>query len=132
MSAHRSVFAPLDTRMAAYTPALPIAWPNRVYTPTTGVSYLKVDHLPSPTVRRSIGSDGQNVYTGIFQVVGNTPADKGPGEAEILADSIANFFPLGAVYSGVRIAAVSVAPAVTDAPWYRTPVSITYEFVTTA
>ena len=132
MSAHRTAFAALDARMAAYAPAISTAWPNRDYTPTLGTDWLRVVHLPAPTVRRSIGADGQNIYTGIYQVTVHAPSGAGPGHAETLADAVANHFPLGAVYGGVRIASVSCAPASQDAGWYRIPVSITYELVTSA
>ena len=132
MSAHRTAFAALDTRMAAFTPATPTAWPNREYSPVAGTDWLQVAHLPAPTVRRSIGADGQNAYTGIYQITVNTAPGAGPGHAESLADTVANHFPLGAVFGGVRIAAVSCAPALQDSGWYRIPVSVTYELVTSA
>lgn len=131
MSTHRTIFATLDTRLAMYNPALPTAYPNVNFTPGT-TPWLRVGHLPAPVVRRSIGLDGQNVYTGIYQVTAFCPAGSGPGACESLADSIANHFPIGSVYSGVRIAAVSCAPALSDVDWYSIPVSITYESVTTS
>lgn len=135
MSIQRPVFALLDAQLGTYTPAPPIAWPNVPYTPGTA-AWLRVSHLPAPSVRRSIGVDGQNVYTGIYQVTVNAPAGKGPGAAETLADAIANWFPIGSTYTAngvtVRIAAVSCAPALSEPDWYRVPVSITYETVSTS
>lgn len=135
MSVQQPIFATLDGRLAAFTPVMPTAWPNVAFTPGT-TAYLKVDHLPAPSVRRSIGADGQNVYTGIYQVVVNYPPNQGPGLAESRADAVANWFPIGSTYTAngvtVRIAAVSCAPAKSEPDWYRVPVSITYEAVTSA
>ena len=135
MSIQRPIFAALDARLNVYTPAPPIAWPNVGFTPGT-VAYLKVSHLPAPSVRRSIGADGQNVYTGIYQVIVNAPAGQGPGAAETMADAIANWFPIGSTYTSsgvtVRIAAVSCLPPTSEPDWYRVPVSITYEAVSTS
>lgn len=128
MSIDRSTFASLDARIAAYLPATPTAWPNVPFTPGA-VAWLKVDHMPAPPVRRSIGTSGLNAYPGIYQVLVSVPAGSGPGAAETLADSIANWFPLGSVFGAVRIATVSVHPALSDAAWYSIPVSVTYETV---
>lgn len=131
MSTDRSIFAALDTRLAAFNPAMPTAFPNVSFTPSN-VEWLKVDYLPARPVRRSIGVDGQNAYPGIYQVMVNWPANTGPGLCQSRADAIANHFPLGAVYGGVRIVAVSCGPALSAADWYSIPVSITYELVTSA
>lgn len=131
MSTDRSIFAALDTRLAAFTPTMPTDHPNEGYTPGTS-EWLKVDYLPAGQVRRSIGADGQNVYPGIYQVKVNWPAGQGPGLCQTRADAIANWFPRGAVYGGVRIVSVSCGPASSDASWYSIPVSINYELVTTA
>lgn len=125
----RAAFAALDTRLAAFTPAMPIAWPNRVFQPETGTPYLKVDHLPAPRVRRSIGMDGRDVYPGVYQVMVCYPAGNDAGAAELRADLVAAHFPIGAAYSGVRIAAVSTAPAIQEPGWFSIPVSITYELI---
>ena len=135
MSIQRSIGAALETRLLAFLPAMPVALPNVSYTPVIGTPYLKADRLPAGSVRRSIGVDGLNVYTGIYQVMvcfpsGPTPGNwGGAGWCESKADAIANHFPIGAVYASVRIAAVSCAPALSDAAWYSIPVSIAYELV---
>jgi hypothetical protein len=128
MSIDRSTFASLDTRMAAFTPVTPTAWPNDGFTPGS-VAWLRVSHLPASPVRRSIGTSGQNAYPGIYQVMVNAPAGPGPGAAETLADAVANWFPLGSVYGAVRIAAVSTQFVSSDAAWYQIAVSITYETI---
>lgn len=132
MSTNRTIFAALDTRLAAFLPAMPTAWPNNVFTPEPGTAWLKVAHLPAAPVRRSIGVDGQNAYPGIYQVMVNFPAGGGPGAAQTRADAIANHFPLGAVYGGARIVAVNCGPAMPSADWFAIPVSVTYELVTSA
>lgn len=132
MSTNRTIFAALDTRLAAFAPAMPTQWPNEAYEPTPGTAWLKVSHIPGAPVRRSIGVDGQNAYPGIFQVMVNYPPGFGPGAAQTRADAIANHFPLGAVYGGARIVAASCGPAPSSAEWYAIPVSITYELVTSA
>lgn len=132
MSTDRAIFAALDTRLAAFVPAMPTAWPNVNFNPTKGTAWLKVDHLPAQPVRRSIGVNGQNAYPGVFQVMVNWPPGVGAGDAQTRADAIANHFPLGAVYGGVRVAAVRCGPPLSDAEWFSIPVSITYELVTTS
>ena len=131
MSTNRSIFTALDTRMAAFVPVTPTAWPNATFTPPA-VPWLKVSHLPARPVRRSLGVDGQNAYPGIYQVMVNVPAGAGPGDGESMSDLVANHFPLGAVYGGVRIVAVGCSPAISGPDWYSIPVSITYELVTSA
>ncbi len=131
MSAQATIFAALDTRMAAFTPATPIAWPNVSFTPGTA-SRLQVYHLPARASRRSIGLNGQNAYPGVYQVTVSTPDGGGGGAAYELADLVANWFPIGSVYGGVRIVSVSCSPALSSPGWFSVPVSITYELITSA
>lgn len=131
MTAQSSIFTAMDTRMATFTPSTPTAYPNVSFTPGV-VSWLQVGHLPGKPSRRSIGVNGMNSYPGVYQVMVNCPSGSGPGAANTLADAVANYFPIGSVYGGVRVVSVGCSPAIPSPGWYSIPVSIFYELITSA
>jgi hypothetical protein len=121
----------LNTWASAQSPAVPVAWQNRAYTPTLGARYVQANILPAETENPSLGDDHKR-FIGIFQVLIYSPDNKGAGDAETLAESLFTTFARGESFAAstvtVRILdSPSVLPSFNDNGWYVLPVSIRYQ-----
>jgi hypothetical protein len=127
----------METRLAAWakTKNLRVAYQNQNFTPATGETYLTTAMLPALTDSLTLAGDHRE-YTGIFQVSVVTPAGKGAGAGEALADELAALYPLNDRMSkGAFIVQIITPMAVsreiqgdTD---FTIPVSLTYRADTT-
>lgn len=119
----------LATWVAAQTPAIPVAWENKVFTPPAG-RYVKSNLLPGRTLSRDLGGSNRS-YTGVYQVSLYMPLDAGPGAADLLAASLDAAFPVdtpliaGTLYVFLTSPMSQAAP-VEDGTRYFIPVSCTY------
>ena len=85
----------------AQTPAIPIAYMNKNFTPPA-TRYIRAFLLPAAT--QSLTLDGVNRdYSGVFQVSFVMPKNEGGKPAAKLADSIDAAFPVSFLYKGLRI-----------------------------
>ncbi|MRW82885.1 hypothetical protein GJ698_02120 [Pseudoduganella sp. FT26W] len=93
---HDIARAAIETRLLSWakarTPALPCAFGNLTYTPTTGLSYLQGDLLPASTLNPSQGGKHKR-YIGLYQVSIRTPAGKGVTESAAITKEIEALFP---------------------------------------
>ncbi|MEO9230372.1 MAG: DUF4128 domain-containing protein [Devosia sp.] len=66
----KSILQSLEARFAAlvFSPVLPVAWPNKVFTPSADKHYLRFVFVPNVTNRLMIGSSGAHQYLGLLQV----------------------------------------------------------------
>ena len=78
---------------AARVPALRIAYQGVKFEPQTGETYLKAFTLPASVDSEDL-EGAHRLYLGIFQVSIVTPAGKGAGAAESIADELAALFAL--------------------------------------
>ncbi|WP_434134366.1 DUF4128 domain-containing protein [Pseudomonas luteola] len=92
---HRIIRSLMETRLATWanTKNLRVAYQNQNFTPATGETYLTTATLPALTDSLTLAGDHRE-YTGIFQVSVVTPAGKGAGAGEALADELAALYPL--------------------------------------
>jgi hypothetical protein len=119
--------AAIKARVEALTfsPAMPIAWPNKDYTPT-GERFLQVAIVPAPAQRMTI--DAQHRRAGSVVITIASKANNGSGEGDGLADAVAAHFPADLRFSGIRItAAPSIREGFLDGKFWRTPVVIPFE-----
>lgn len=123
----------LDERLAALSPAWPIAQENVLYAPTLGTSYQRVALLPAQTENVEVAGGGVVIAReqGVYQISLYCRADAGAGVAAARADALRVHFQRGSVLSadGVAVLIVrtpSVAPAIYDGDWYVVPVSAPY------
>lgn len=125
-------------RLAALTlsPSLKIAYPNVPF-PKTGETkpdtYLEAHQLRGPT--DAVGISAWNQHQGIFQIDVVYLAQDGLIAPTEIADAVAAHFPRGLRLANgavqVRIdEPAKIAAPVTDAPYIRTPVSISYRVFT--
>ena len=130
MGVQRDISSALEQRLAAYTPALPVAYPNEIYSPAIGNSYLKAARMPAKTVRNTIGANGLNEYAGIWQMDVAFPSKGGQGLAETYADGLTTWFYPGLTLTQgtttVVITAISQMPARTEPDWYTIPIVASY------
>ena len=122
----------METRLAAWanTKNLRVAYQNQNFTPATGETYLTTATLPALTDSLTLAGDHRE-YTGIFQVSVVTPAGKGAGAGEALADELAALYPLndrlskGAFIVQI-ITPMAVAREIQGDTDFTIPVSLTY------
>lgn len=115
------------------SPALPVSWPNVPFTPPTSGKYLHAHHLRGPT--DAVGISAWNAHQGIFQVDVVHPATGGLIPPTNIADAVAAHFARGTRLANGEIEVridqpPQIAAPVTDAPYIRTPVSISYRVFT--
>lgn len=122
----------LLTRLAALTlsPALQVAWPNKVFGPDKPDTYLKASLLRAPT--QGIGIAAWDEHTGLLQVDVVYKAQDGEIKPLQIADAVAAWFG-----RGTRLVNGSVAVTVYEKPsiassvreddaYLKFPVSIRY------
>lgn len=123
--------AALKARLAAltFTPALPVAWPNRDFVPTG-------DHLMAaivPAEAQRLGVKAMHRFAGTMVLTVCTAGGKGSGEGDGKADAVAAHFAADLVLplSGGGSLRITAAPSVRegfiDAGYWRTPVLIQFE-----
>lgn len=113
-----------------------IAWENYNYTPVAGTLYLRPTNLQGSTDQATLGTDGTDLTTGVYQVDVFAEASKGKNAALVMADNIANHFKRGTVltYNGRTVRVTTVRRGLTDNSngWYQIPVEILYRSYTQA
>lgn len=123
--------AALKAHLAAlvFSPTIPVAWPNRDFTPT-GERFLaaQIDGLPNDRLTIS----GTHRVSGVLTVGAVIPAGGGTGQADGIADAVAEHFPcdlrLTIASGAVRITQVpSVRGGYRDGAYWRVPVTIPFE-----
>ncbi|MYM34938.1 hypothetical protein GTP38_11380 [Duganella sp. FT94W] len=131
---HDIARAAIETRLTAWakarTPALPVAFGNFAYTPTTGQSYLQGDLLPADTLNPSQGGKHKR-YIGLYQVSVRTPAGKGATESAAISKSIEELFPCATTlqYAGPSVhidSTPSVGAGRPDGGFWMVPITISY------
>jgi hypothetical protein len=119
----------LHGQLAAAAITSEVAWPNKVYTPTKGVSYLKPENAGRARTPLGFGADAVQSWNGTYQVGVFVPRDSGEREQDTLANKVMEAFPRGLnlpTSQGVHvIISHSSAPApVPFGDWSNLPVSI--------
>lgn len=126
----RRIFkAQIDAWAVAQTPTLPVGHENVTFQPTNA-RYALAYVLPNDTRSPDLARD-MRVYRGIFQVTLFMPTGGGPGEADVLAQTLGTFLPDAAVFTlaGLRLqitSPVSRRPGRSEASRYVVPCDCTY------
>lgn len=130
---NRAIGDALKARLAAliFTPAIPVGWPNRDFTPPeSGARYMVASLVKAPNERLTLGTATR--FSGSLVVNVATKAGAGSGEGESLADAVAAHFPvnLSLPITGGGSVRITTAPSVRDgyldAGMWRTPVTIPF------
>lgn len=126
-----AIDAALKARVAALTfsPAIPVAWPNKDYTPT-GERYLAVDIVPAPNQRMTLG--GASRKAGSLVITVASRPNNGSGEGDGVADAVAAHFPVDLKLTTTEgIVRITEEPSIRggfiDGAFWRTPVVIPFE-----
>lgn len=130
-----SILNALELHLAAMEGALPTAYENVDFAPTSGEPYQEVHLLPTDPVDPAYGSTLHR-EEGIFQVTLCYPAAAtgqtiGSGEARAQAERIRTAFPRGTslVADGITVVIDStpaIGPAFRDQDRFCVPVSVRY------
>ena len=128
-----AIGAALKARLGSLTfaPAIPIAWPNKDFTPT-GDRFLQAALVPAPNRRLTI--DARHRRAGSLVVTVASRANNGSGEGDGLADAVAAHFPadLTLTAGGSRLRVTedpSIREGFIDGGYWRTPVIIPWEVI---
>lgn len=124
----REIRSILETQLAAVNDVPQIAYENVPYSPTTGISYIEVNFVPTsrrPAVR---GLNPQQRYEGIFIINCYAPEGKGPAAAETIAENVMTAFEATTSLTTnnitVSVDYSEVRQGYLDSPWFVVPVSI--------
>ncbi|MCU0732549.1 MAG: DUF4128 domain-containing protein, partial [Hyphomonas sp.] len=115
-----------------FSPAIPVAWENRDFTPPEGRHFV-ADFIPAPKERLTIGTHHR--AAGSLAVVVASRTNMGTGEALGLAGAIVAGFPCDTRLETtdgktIRITAEpSIRQGFKDGGWWRTPVIIPWEVI---
>lgn len=92
---HKIIRSLFEQRLTEWAAArkLRIAYQGVRFNPDPDETYLAAFTLPAGTSANTLAGD-HRVYTGVFQVNIITPAGNGAGDAEGLADELAELFPV--------------------------------------
>ena len=134
MATHfNDIQAALDARLNSLAGGYDIAWPNTVFEPEADQTFLSPSFLPAETTQASLGSNGKDNTTGIYQIDVVYPAGSG---RSTIPDSVADHFKRGTVlsYNGinVRVRSVSISPALTEGAFHFVPISVDFYIYTDA
>lgn len=99
------ISAALDDNLNNLVGKPPIAWQNRSYTPVTGTLYVRPTHLPAAIEPETIGSNGEDLNEGIYQIDIFSESGKSKKELLEMADKITDQFKHGTIltYNGVSV-----------------------------
>jgi len=103
---------------------------NLDYSPNISTPYIAAFLLPLPTVQASLGSNGCDNQSGIYQLDINYPKDQGTTALKEMADEINGVFFSGANFSNsnltVNIKNVSINRVIVQNGWASLSVSIEF------
>lgn len=121
----------LFARLAALTfsPALPVAWPNRAFTPPADRKWLQANEIPASTTPFTLYGDASD-HVGLMQVDVFRPLNEGIGAAKEIAAAICAHFrpPLLLSSDGVKVKTTQATPGpiLVDGDAIKLPVTIRY------
>lgn len=93
--------------------ALPIAWPNKSFTPPNNGRFLRVDFIPNRADRLEIASDGAHQLRGLLQVSVMWPLGVGTDAPLDIAGAIVAAYPADlTLWDGALSVRVYERPAV--------------------
>ena len=83
----------VNNRIALLSPAVPVAWPNKKFSPPAG-AWLAVHYLPSNTSSETLGEGGEDELPAIIQLDVSIPTNTGDKiQNDILTAFEAYFIP---------------------------------------
>ena len=104
-----------------------IVYENLPYDPKIGNKYIKSEFVPNTRIPTTIGGSPTEEIKGLYVITPYVPADAGPREADNVAETIMNSFSSSTVLdSGVIIERVERQRGFYDAPWYYTPIIVSW------
>lgn len=95
MTPLRDIIDALNGQLQRAAISNPIAYPNNVFTPVKGTSYLQVQMAGRARTPLGFGADSVQQWTGTYQVSVFVPRDSGTREQDEIAQKVLNAFPRG-------------------------------------
>ena len=107
-----------------------VAWENTVYTPKEGVGYLRPFLLPAEPSQATVGVNGLDRVSGIYQIDIAEPKDGGSGALLRKVDQVISQFARGSTVSSngvtLTIQRSWPGPAIARDSFYIIPVSVSW------
>lgn len=116
------------------TPARPLAWPGKSFSPVVGTPYLFATYMPNATTSTGLAFNAPRDFRGLFQVSVFWPAGRGIVYPLELAGSVAAHFKMGTriMRSGLKVELnqpPEVAPPIEQPDWLQVPVTVRWRCV---
>jgi len=125
------ITAALDDNLNTMVAKPPVAWENRPFTPVMGTLYIRPTHLPAITEPETIGSSGEDLNIGIYQIDVFSESGKSKKELLEMADQVVDQFKHGKIltYNGVNVEIESVSLRSfnnNSDGWYQVAIEVKY------
>lgn len=125
---YAAIRSALTARLQTLSGLPSVAWENVPFTPTAGSMYLKPSFLPGEPVQAEIGTYGQNMHTGLYQISVFAPAGTGVASLNTLRDALCDHFKRGTelIYSGVTVRLIKAfpSPMMQETDWVHIPITV--------
>lgn len=101
---YSAIRSALTARLQTLSGLPAVAWENVPFTPVAGHPYLKPTLLPAEPFQAELGTSGQNIHMGIYQISIFCPTGTGIASLNTLRDALCDHFKRGTslVYSGIE------------------------------
>jgi len=132
-SIHNDIRAALETHISTTANLPTIAYENVVFDPTTSISFIRVQYLPTVTRPAVRGLNPQLRYQGVFAVTVFTPEGNGPSTADDYVNKVINAFQATTDISFTNAQSETIKLSIDyaerqqgliDSPWYYVPINI--------
>jgi hypothetical protein len=127
-NADSSIRAALELQLSNVVNLPQVAYENVPFNPTTGQSYIEVQHIPISRVPIVRGLNPQQRYDGLFRLLCYAPEGNGPSASQTMVDNVVNAFEATTSLNHnnitVSIDYVQRERGFLDSPWYFVPVTI--------
>ena len=132
-SIHNDIRAALETHISTTANLPDIAYENVAFEPTTGISFIRVQYLPTVTRPAVRGLNPQLRYQGVFAVTVFTPEGNGPSTADGYVNKVIDAFQATTDISFTNAESETIKLSIDyaerqqgliDSPWYYVPINI--------
>lgn len=125
---YAAIRSALTARLQSLSGLPSVAWENVPFTPTAGSMYLKPSFLPGEPVQAEIGTNGQNMHTGLYQISVFAPAGAGVASVNTMVNAICDHFKrmTELTYGGVMVRLIKSfpSPMMQETDWIQIPITV--------
>lgn len=125
---YAAIRSALTARLQSLSGLPSVAWENVSFTPTAGSMYLKPSFLPGEPIQAELGTNGQNMHTGLYQISVFAPAGAGVASVNTMVNTICDHFKrmTDLTYGGVTVRLIKAfpSPMMQETGWIQIPITV--------